>query len=653
MSKGKAALSADLYRLVEIEDHRDGRHPFLQKALDSKNPQLIARALLALGRIGEPEAAAIAAPYLQRPESIVRLNAAFALGLIKQPESLKVLQDALPAERDPQVRAQIYSALGRLQIPAALPPLEAALQQEAHPDAQSGLAMGFCFLFLAADAASWPVKPSTLSTLTTQMKAPAPLGVSAAWALARYQGELSHLPEKALTDAIAGAREAEAKAIALKALARFGTESTARFLVNILQTGEAHNMRVEAANGLRGQEPQDFIIKALLDAAGKDMAMVRAASLMTLASFQKLDATARKTLEEMTRTQPSSWLQGKAYLALAPQLSQDKRRDLILKGLAHPDVYVQREMIALLPQLGAEGLKILAGKAADPSILIAGSALGVLRELDKERMNDELKTVMLQQLTRHDAVISSSVIAAAGRFGWRDALPQLIKAAEEPWSLADFSVQDNLLGTLAEFQDPSTLPLIEKYLQHPVRNVVVKAAEAWQKVAGKPLEKSLPSNTLVDEATPPLANIQKALDSEVILETEKGSIRMVMFPDAPITATKIVQWVEKDFYNGLNFHRVVPHWVVQGGDPRGDGEGGDGLIRDEVSMTPHLPYTVGIATAGKDTGSTQIFFNLGNNTRLDGSYTVFAQVIDGHEVVDRLELGDKIIKARVQPVQDH
>jgi cyclophilin family peptidyl-prolyl cis-trans isomerase/HEAT repeat protein len=621
--------------------------------LNSKNPQLIARALLTLGRIGEPEAAATVAPYLQNPDTHIRLNAAFALGLIKQPGSLKVLQDAVPMEQDPEVRAQIYRALGRLQIPAALFSLETALQQEKHPDAQAGLSMGFCYLLLAADAASWPVKASTLSTLTVQFKSPSPLGVSAAWALARYQGDLSLLPEKELTAAIASAPDAEAKAIALKALARYKTASTARFLVNILQNGETHNMRVEAASGLARQEPQDSIVKALLAAASKDMAMVRAASLMTLATFHNLDASAQKILEEMTRTQPSSWLQGKAYLALAPQLAPDKRRVLILKGLEHPDFYVQRETIALLPQLGNEGLKILARKAADPSILIAGAALGVLRDLDKEQMNDELKKVMLQQLARHDAVITSSVIDAAGRMGWKDALPQLMKAAAESWSLEDFSVQENLMGTLAAFQDPTTLPVIEKNLQHPVRNVVVKAAEAWQNVSGKTLESALPTNTRVDEATPPLARIQKALDSEVILETEKGSVHMVMLPDAPLTATKIAQWVEQGFYNGLNFHRAVPHWVVQGGDPRGDGEGGEGLIRDEVSMTPHAPYTVGIATAGKDTGSTQMFFNLGNNTRLDGSYTVFAQVIEGHDVVDRLELGDRILKARVQPLQGH
>ncbi len=648
-SKGKPTLDADLYRLVEIEDHRDGRHPFLKEALTGKNPELVARALLALGRIGEPDAAGVVAPFLQSPETVIRLHAAFALGLIKQPGSLKILQDAAAQEKDPNVRAQIYTALGRLQIGAALPVLEKALPLEKHPVAQSGLAMGFCFLFLTADAASLPVSDAALQTLMIQMKAASPLGLSAAWALARFKGDASRLPEKELAAAIADAREPEAKAIALKALARHKSKGAADAMLGILLSGESHNMRVEAASGLSGQEARPEIIEGLIQAAQKDVAIVRAAALITLASFSNLDPSYHKTLDDMTRSQTSPWLQGKAFLALAPQLPQDQRQELILKGLKHPDVYVQRDIISLLPQLGPTGLKILAEKAADPSILIAGAAIGVMRDLNKEQVTEDLKRVMLAQLARRDPVISSTVIDAAGKFEWRDTLPLLIQTADEKWELADFSVQENLMVALAIFNDASTLPIVEKGLQHPVRNVVVKAAEAWQKISGKNLDKAVPTNTRVDGATPSLASMEKALDSEIILDTAKGRIRLIMLKDAPITATKIVQWVQKGFYNGLNFHRVVPHWVVQGGDPRGDGDGGEGLIRDEVSMTPHLPYTVGIATSGKDTGSTQMFFNLGHNTRLDGSYTVFAQVIDGRDVVDRLELGDKIIKATVQP----
>jgi cyclophilin family peptidyl-prolyl cis-trans isomerase len=423
-------------------------------------------------------------------------------------------------------------------------------------------------------------------------------------------------------------------------------------LVQLLKNGETTNVRVEAAAGLVGQPEHAETVNALLDAAGQDkQAMVRAAALTALTAAKSSDPKVKASLKAMTQSQPSPWLQGKAYLAWAAQLQGDELSAAVLAGLQHKDPYVQREIIAILPTLGAKGLDILAEKAANPSILIAGAAVSTIHDLDKEKMNDNLKSVLLKQLSRHDSVLTSSVIDAAGKFGWADTLPQLLQAAGGNWKLGDYPVQENLMATLAVFADPSTLPVIEKNLQHPVRNVVVKAAEAWQKVTGKPLEKPIPINNKVADLTPALTEINEALSSEIILETSKGRIRIFMLDDAPLTATKVIRWARQGFYNGLNFHRVVPHWVVQGGDPRGDGEGGDGLIRDEVSMTPHLPYTLGIATSGKDTGSTQMFFNLGNNTRLDGSYTVFAQVMEGRDVVDRLEIGDKIIKATVLPIR--
>jgi len=107
--------------------------------------------------------------------------------------------------------------------------------------------------------------------------------------------------------------------------------------------------------------------------------------------------------------------------------------------------------------------------------------------------------------------------------------------------------------------------------------------------------------------------------------------------------------VKSGFYADKVFHRVVPHFVVQGGDPRGDGYGGAGfLIRDEVSGPwSHVRGAVGIATAGKDTGGSQIFIDHDPNMHLDGAYTVFANVVSGMKNVGRLEMGDRIIRARV------
>ncbi len=116
--------------------------------------------------------------------------------------------------------------------------------------------------------------------------------------------------------------------------------------------------------------------------------------------------------------------------------------------------------------------------------------------------------------------------------------------------------------------------------------------------------------------------------------------------EAPLTATNFVHLVEDGFYDGIEFHRVEPAFVIQGGDPTGSGfEGSDALIREEISSLEHHRGTVGIATAGKDTGSSQFFVNDSTNLHLDGRYTIFADVVDGMDVVDRIEVGDEIMSA--------
>jgi cyclophilin family peptidyl-prolyl cis-trans isomerase len=151
----------------------------------------------------------------------------------------------------------------------------------------------------------------------------------------------------------------------------------------------------------------------------------------------------------------------------------------------------------------------------------------------------------------------------------------------------------------------------------------------------------------VTAETPSAVTIARALHAKVLLVTSRGPITLHMLPEAPLSAANFVGLAERGFYNGLDFHRVVPDFVAQGGDPRGDGYGGsDALVREEIGAA-HRRGTVGMATAGKDTGSAQIFINHGYNVSLDGNYTVFAEVTDGIEVADRLEIGDVIRAALV------
>ena len=104
----------------------------------------------------------------------------------------------------------------------------------------------------------------------------------------------------------------------------------------------------------------------------------------------------------------------------------------------------------------------------------------------------------------------------------------------------------------------------------------------------------------------------------------------------------------KGYFDGLTFHRVVPNFVVQGGDPRGDGDGGPGYtIRDERNQEPYLRGTLGMALAWRDTGGSQFFLTHSPQPHLDARYTVFGRVVAGVEIIDNLTQWDVIKRVRV------
>ncbi|GAB3530496.1 hypothetical protein GCM10027443_11190 [Pontibacter brevis] len=133
-------------------------------------------------------------------------------------------------------------------------------------------------------------------------------------------------------------------------------------------------------------------------------------------------------------------------------------------------------------------------------------------------------------------------------------------------------------------------------------------------------------------------------DQQVVIHTEKGAITLQLFvEDAPGSVANFVDLVNQDFFDGLYFHRVVPNFVAQGGDKRGDGWGSsDYSIRSEFAPLRYGEGYVGMASAGKDTESNQWFITHSPTPHLDGRYTIFAKVVDGMPVVHQLEVGDRI-----------
>jgi len=136
----------------------------------------------------------------------------------------------------------------------------------------------------------------------------------------------------------------------------------------------------------------------------------------------------------------------------------------------------------------------------------------------------------------------------------------------------------------------------------------------------------------------------------VITLEKGGEIRLEFYPeDAPKTVENFVTLAKKGFYNGLNFHRVVPDFVVQGGCPKGNGTGGPGYqIKAEFNKQKHVRGTLAMARSqDPDSAGSQFYICYGPTPHLDGNYTVFGRVVSGMEHVDRIKQGDKMTSVTI------
>lgn len=146
--------------------------------------------------------------------------------------------------------------------------------------------------------------------------------------------------------------------------------------------------------------------------------------------------------------------------------------------------------------------------------------------------------------------------------------------------------------------------------------------------------------------------LEKATNPVIKISTEKGDMVLELFPDvAPKHVESMLTLIKKDFYNGLNFHRVVPGFVIQGGCPQGTGTGGPGYKIDaEFNSRKHLKGTLAMArSSDPNSAGSQFYICLENIPHLDNQYTVFGQLVKGHEVPELIKQGDKM---KIEIVQD-
>ena len=151
-------------------------------------------------------------------------------------------------------------------------------------------------------------------------------------------------------------------------------------------------------------------------------------------------------------------------------------------------------------------------------------------------------------------------------------------------------------------------------------------------------------------SAPPAMTIDTSKEYTATIETEEGNLVLELFAgDVPMTVNNFVFLAREGFYDGLTFHRVVADFVVQGGDPNGDGTGGPGYqFDDEFTEHTHVAGALSMANSGPNTNGSQFFITFTPQHHLDGYHSVFGQLVEGMDVLERIEQGDVMIRVTIE-----
>jgi cyclophilin family peptidyl-prolyl cis-trans isomerase/HEAT repeat protein len=646
-SKAAPTRMEKLGRVLALEDTRSLGGGELERYLRDPDRSLRRRAALAAGRIADPAIVPVLVELMNDQEPEVRQMTAFALGLVGDRLAVDRLRASLK-DADSAVRARSAEALGGIGdkraaadvaafVLAAVPP-GAPLVTVRGDDPGSlsdpwvEMRLGLFALARLKDAGAaesvllasgrprfdwWA---ATWTAMRLELPSLAPVLRTAVQSSDPYSRALAARGLAALKDASAFD--------ALSALARDADESVAAAALK--------------AFGVLGDPRGSAVAASLLASKSPNL---RREALRALAVLPGQASLRARIVPFVGDKEPS--VRGAALRALA-RTDRDEFA-LVLSGLdPDPDFTVRADLATALGDVGGEvGASLLLGMLKDPDPRVLPAVLAAIRVA---RGADALDTLR-RHLDHADPAVRAA--AAEGLLDLKvDGLGEALGAAyERSKADPDPDARLTLLDALAGQKDAAARASLRGALTSDPARVVRAHARSLLQAAG---ETDLPP--VGPEALRPATDYRLAMEPyeavpgravyspRAIVHTRRGKIEILLdVVETPLTTRSFVDLAERGFFDGLRFHRVEPGFVVQGGCPRGDGNGGPGYtLRSEISERPYGRGSVGMALSGKDTGGSQFFITLSPQPHLDGGYTLFGRVTAGLEVVDQIRPGDVI-----------
>ena len=640
----------DLQSVVELQTHRDGAG--LIARLVHHDPAVRARAAFALGSVQDSAAAGPLEALLADEMPSVRRDAAFALGQLGRPESGIALLGAWGRELDPDGGRAMLDAMGKVGDADLLARLVALEVPEGFTDDLA--------LALARMAVRGVQSEDAIRRLAGWLTHRDPdVRRSAAWYFGRT-GEPENWSDQApaVRDALDGYGPYEAAAMhLLQGLGRLGAEQDLERLTGWLADAADWRVRVGAVRGLAGRTGADGAREALIVALDDRQHHVVQAAAEALGPA---DLTGEEAAEvrRWIASHPDRW---RPAGTLLPALAARGEAELVwswTRDRSEGQEQARALGVAAMARLPDEeqALRILGEAVRTAPEAEAAAAVGALavrwRRIRREGGDAGAYMELFRSALQRGGI--SLAYTAAGAMGdpsFRElgALEVLSRAWQEMESPEDLEPMTAVLGAMGRLGDEDAERLLRGAETHPHPVLAGQARQALRRLGFQPF----PAEGSEGPEVPSLdweALGELGPRPRLVLETERGEVVLELHTtSAPLTVQTIAGLAREGSYDGVPFHRVVPNFVIQGGDfSREDGFGGPGfVIRSEFTPTPYLRGVLGMASAGKDTEGSQYFITHSIQHHLDGRYTVFGHVVEGMGAVDRIRQGDRVLRARV------
>jgi cyclophilin family peptidyl-prolyl cis-trans isomerase/HEAT repeat protein len=633
--------------ILAAEDAREFRAPLFAAALRDPDTLVRRTAIRAIGRVGDPEGIPLLADLLLRPDTAgTHAEAAFALGLLRDTSAIPILTQWLEGATAPlnsEAVTEGFTALARLGGPTVGAFFKRALNDPAlvrqgDPDviratiAREAFRLG---------------RGAPIAELTTLAQDRA-TEYWAFYSLARIRApESGGLFLSGLSSRTPAVREASARALTMSyaGSAGLGPQSVTAALRPRLSDPDV-GVRIAALRSLGSFRDSTLAgaVAPLLDDPNANVQVTAATTLAQLGGTQGLP-----TLRRVLETRRPWAVHREALLALA-RLDQTLFEEKVVAWRASAD---WRDRAVAAEASSRIGVAALQPYLQDSDPRVVSTALqawaGAVRGPDAE-----LLAAARSRLGSRDVMVRATSAEILGRAASGGDVPALVAAYH---AAARDSINDGAqgalgaLGAIAKGPDsasvagfvatepPSADPLLREWA---VANWPA-LGERWG--GGRPVPTGRTIEDYRDLARQYLVSQEDTRFPTVRIETvDRGVITLELFgPDAPLTVANFLRLVDRGYFNSLTWHRVVPHFVIQAGDPRGDGSGGPGwAIRDEINRRRYDVGVLGMALSGPDTGGSQWFITLSPQPHLDGGYTVFGRIQGTQAGAQRVTQGDQI-----------